>query len=82
MSLRTRIIKALVKRDGIVTKSQLTRLFDRIKDDSEKVELELMEEEGLIAKVIKVQKEKTGLNPTVYNLTTNGQKYYDDLMAV
>ena len=81
MLLRTRIINALVKRDGTITKSQITRLFDRIKDNSEQVELKLMAKEGLIDIVVKEQKEKTGLNPTIYNITDSGQQYYDDLAA-
>jgi len=81
MLLRTRIINALVKRDGTITKSQITRLFDRIKDNSEQDELKLMAKEGLIDIVVKEQKEKTGLNPTIYNITDSGQQYYDDLAA-
>jgi len=81
MKLRTRIINALIKRDGVITKSQITRLFDRIKDGSELTELNLMKKEGLIDIVVKVQKEKTGLNPTIYNLTSDGQKYYDEFIA-
>lgn len=81
MLLRTRIINALVKRDGSITKSQITRLFDRIKDNSEQDELLLMAKEGLIEIITKVQKEKTGLNPTIYNITDSGQQYYDDLAA-
>lgn len=81
MLLRTRIINALVKRDGTITKSQITRLFDRIKDNSEQDELKLMAKEGLIDIVVKEQKEKTGLNPTIYNITDTGQQYYDDLAA-
>ena len=81
MLLRTRIINALVKRDGTITKSQITRLFDRIKDNSEQDELKLMAKEGLIDIVVKEQKEKTGLNPTIYNITDSGQQYYDDLVA-
>jgi len=56
-------------------------LFDRIKDNSEQDELKLMAKEGLIDIVVKEQKEKTGLNPTIYNITDSGQQYYDDLAA-
>jgi len=74
MQLRKRILNAALKRGGVLTQSQLTRYVIRVSNKEKQKEIKALVKDGFMQAITIKQTNKTGVNPTQYQLTPSGLK--------